>query len=153
MVEEHRFRATIEEAILDGAGRVNVSLVREKIRVACQVSVTTTKDWELGGIEKCFAAGYSKVVLISSTERHIKKLAKFVEENLDPKDQGRVRYITSEGIIEFLDSLGKFTPTEQVVRGYKVRTVQQATDSEDAAARRKAISEVIARSLQKRKDK
>lgn len=153
LAEERGFRATIEETILDGAGRVDVSLVREKIRVACQVSVTTTKDWELGGIEKCFAAGYTEVVLISGTERHIKKLSKFVEENLDPKDQGRVRYITAEGIIEFLDSLGKFTPTEQVVRGYKVRTVQQVTDSEDAASRRKAVSEVIARSLQKGKDK
>ncbi len=127
--------------------------MREKIRVACQVSVTTTKDWELGGIEKCFAAGYTEVVLVLSTERQIKKLSKFVEENLDSKDQGRVRYITSESIIEFLDSLGKFTPTEQVVRGYKVRTVQQATDSEDAASRRKAISEVIARSLQRGREK
>lgn len=153
LAEERGFRATIEETILDGAGRVDVSLVHEKIRVACQVSVTTTKDWELGGIEKCFAAGYTEVVLVLSTERQIKKFAKFVEENLDPKDQGRVRYITSEGIIEFLDGLGKFTPTEQVVRGYKVRTVQQATDSEDAASRRKAISEVIARSLQRGKEK
>jgi len=153
LAEERGFRATIEETILDGAGRVDVSLVREKIRVACQVSVTTTKDWELGGIEKCIAAGYTEVVLVLSTERQIKRLSKFVEENLDPKDQGRVRYITSEGIIEFLDGLGKFTPTEQVVRGYKVRTVQQATDSEDAASRRKAISEVIARSLQKGKEK
>ena len=76
-----------------------------------------------------------------------------MEENLDPKDQGRVRYITSEKIIEFLDSLGKFTPTEQIVRGYKVRTVQQTTDLEDATARRKAVSEVIARSLQKGKEK
>lgn len=138
---------------MDGAGRVDVSLIRDKIRVACQVSVTTTKDWELGGIEKCIAAGYTEVVLVLSTERQIKKLSKFVEENLDPKDQGRVRYITAEGIIEFLDGLGKFTPTEQVVRGYKVRTVQQVTDSEDAASRRKAVSEVIARSLQKGMDK
>lgn len=153
LAEERGFLATIEEPILDGAGRVDISLVRDKLRVACQVSVTTTKDWELGGLEKCFAAGYSEVVLIGGTERHVKKLAKFVEENLDPKDQGRVRYITSEKIIEFLDSLGKFTPTEQTVRGYKVRTVQQVTDSEDAAARRKAVSEVIARSLQKEKEK
>lgn len=153
LAEERGFRATIEETILDGAGRVDVSLVREKIRVACQVSVTTTKDWELGGIEKCIAAGYTEVVLVLSTERQIKRLAKFVEENLDPKDQGRVRYVTSDGIIEFLDSLGKFTPTEQVVRGYKVRTMQQATDSEDAALRRKAVSEVIARSLRSGKEK
>jgi hypothetical protein len=149
LAEERGFRATIEETILDGAGRVDISLVRDKIRVAFQVSVTTTKDWELGGIEKCLASGYTEVVLVGSTERHVKALSKFVEENLDPKDQGRVRYITSDGVIGFLDSLGVPVPTEKVVRGYKVRTVQQPTDSDDAAARRKAISEVIAKSLQR----
>jgi hypothetical protein len=139
LAEERSFRTTIEESILNGAGRVDVSLVRDKLRVACQVSVTTTKDWELGGIEKCLAAGYTEVVLVGGTKQHTKKLAKFVEENLDPKDQGRVRYIISEGIIEFLDSFGKFTPTEQTVRGYKVRTVQQVTDPDDAEARKKAV--------------
>lgn len=151
LAEERGFRATIEETILDGAGRVDVSLVRDGLRVACQVSVTTTKDWELGGIEKCLAAGYVEVILIGSTERHIKGLSKFIEENLDPKDQGRVRYMTSETILEYLDSLGKPSPTEQVVRGYKVRTVQQSVTSEEVTSRRKAISEVIARSLQKGK--
>ena len=147
--EERGFRASIEETILDGAGRVDVSLVREKMRVACQVSVTTTKDWELGGIEKCLAAGYTNVVLVGGTEKHVKALSKFIEENLDPKDQGKVKYVASEGIIEFLDSLGQPTTTEQVVRGYKVKTVQRVTDADDAAARRKAVSEVIARSLQR----
>lgn len=152
LAEERGFRASIEETILDGAARVDVSLQRNELRVACQVSVTTTKDWELGGIEKCLAAGYSEVMLVGNNERHIKALSKFIEENLDEKDQGKVRYVTSETIIEYLDGLGMPEPTEQVVRGYKVRTVQQSVDPEDAKARRKAISEVIARSLRKSKE-
>ncbi len=76
------------------------------------------------------------------------KASKFVEENLDPKDHGRVRHITFEGNIKFLNSLEKLTPTKQVAQGHKVRTAQQVTDLKDAASRRKAISEVIARSLQ-----
>jgi hypothetical protein len=149
MAEERGFRATIEETILGGAGRVDVSLVREGVRVACQVSVTTTKDWELGGIEKCIAAGYTDVVLIGSSERHIKGLSKFIEESLELKDQGKVQYLTAETIPQYLDSLGIPPTTEKVVKGYKVRTKQQTVAPEDAAARRKAISEVIARSLQK----
>ena len=98
---------------------------------------------------KCLAAGYSEDALIGSNERHIKSLSKFIEENLDEKDQGKVRYVTQETLIEYLDSLGKPPPTENVVRGYKVRTVQQSTDSEYAKARRQAITEVIARSLRK----
>jgi len=150
--EERGFRALIEETILDGAGRVDVTLIRDNTRIACQVSITTTKDWELGGIEKCLAAGYSEVLLIGRNDRHINSLSKFIEKNLDPDDQGQVKYVTSEGLIEYLDSFGKPKPTEDVVLGYKVRTTQQSVDSEEAAARRSAISEVIARSLKKTKD-
>lgn len=147
LAEERGFRASIEETILEGAGRVDVSLARDRMRVACQISVTTNKDWELGGIEKCFAAGYAEVVLIGGNERHLKALSKFIESSLDEKDQGKVRYLTAETVVEYLDGLGKPQTTENIVRGYKVRTVHQPVDAEDANARRKAITEVIARSL------
>ncbi len=152
LAEERGFRASIEETILDGAGRVDVSLVRGASRIACEISVTTNQDHELGNVEKCLAAGYTEVVLVGSNERHIKALAKFVEENLDEREQGKVRYIVPESLTEYLDSLGAAPPpTEQTVRGYKVRTVQQVVDPKDAGARRQAIAEVIARSLTKQK--
>lgn len=44
-------------------------------------------------------------------------------------------------------------PTEQIVRGYRVRTVQQAVDPKEADLRRKAAAEGIARSLSKQRDK
>mgnify|MGYP001610422817 FL=1 len=153
LAEERGFRASIEETILDGAGRVDVSLVRGKSRIACEISVTTNQDQEMGNVEKCLAAGYTEVVLVGSTERHLKALAKFVEENLDESEQGKVRYIVPEGLTEYLDSLGEAPPpTEQTVRGYKVRTVQQVIDPKEAGARRQAIAEVIARSLSRTKN-
>lgn len=147
MGEERGFRATIEETILDGAGRVDVSLRRDGLRVACQISITTGRDWELGGIERCFAAGYTEIALICGSDRHLTTLSKFIEENLDEAYRGKVRYVAPEAIPAFLDSLGKPVSTEQVIRGYKVRTTKQGSDSSDATARRKAITEVIARSL------
>ena len=153
LAEERGFRASIEETILNGAGRVDVSLVRGASRIACEISVTTNQDQELGNVEKCLAAGYTEVVLVGSNERHIKALAKFVEENLDESAQGKVRYIVPERLTEYLDSLGAIPqPTEQTVRGYKVRTVQQVVDPKEADARRQAIAEVIARSLKRSKD-
>jgi len=152
LAEERGFRASIEETILDGAGRVDVSLVRGASRIACEISVTTNQDHELGNVEKCLAAGYTEVVLVGSNERHIKALAKFVEENLDESEQGKVRYIVPKRLTEYLDSLGEAPqPSEQTVRGYKVRTVQQVVDPKEAGARRQAIAEVIARSLRKSK--
>jgi hypothetical protein len=150
LAEERGFRSTIEEPILDGRGRVDVSLVRDELRIACQVSVTTTKDWELGSIEKCLAAGYSEVVLVGTSERHVKTLARFIESNLDEPAQGKVRYLTSESIVEYLDSFGPTTAEEQVVRGYKVKVTHHAPSAEESANRRAAIARVIAQSLAKR---
>lgn len=148
LAEARGFRASIEETILDGAGRVDVSLIRGDRRIACEISVTTNQDHELGNIEKCLAAGYTEVVLVGSNERHIKAVSKFIEENLDESERGKVRYVVPESLTEYLDSLGEIPrPTEQTVRGYKVRTVQQVVDPKEAGARRQAIAEVIARSL------
>lgn len=147
LAEERGFRASIEETILSGAGRVDVSLSRDTLRVACQISVTTTKDWELGGIEKCLAAGYPEVILIGTSDRHIQSLAKFVEPNLDEAVRGKVRYLTSAALGEYLDGLGMPQTTEHVVKGYKVKTTHKVVDPAEAEARRKAIAGVVARSL------
>ncbi len=150
--EERGFLASTEATILDGAGRVDVSLRRDDMRVACQISITTTKDWELGSIEKCFAAGYTVIALICGSDRHLTTLSKFIEANLDEAYRGKVRYVAPEAIPEFLDGLGKPSHTEQVIRGYKVRTVKPGSDSSDGAARRRAITEVIARSIRHTKE-
>lgn len=152
LAEERGFRASIEESILEGAGRVDVALVRGEQRIAFEISVTTNRDHELGNIEKCVAAGYAEIVLVGSNERHVKSLGKFIEENLEEGEQGKVRYVVPEGLIEYLDSLGAPPKaTEQMVRGYKVRTVQQVVDPAEAGTRRQAIAEVIARSLSRTK--
>jgi hypothetical protein len=154
LAEERGFRASIEESILAGAGRVDVALIRGGQRIAFEISVTTNRDHELGNVEKCLAAGYSDIILVGSNERHVKSLGKFIEENLEEGQQGKVRYIVPEGLMEYLDSLGAAPPpTEQTVRGYKVRTVQQMLDPKDSGARRQAIAEVIARSLRQSKNK
>ena len=152
LAEERGFRASIEDTILDGAGRVDVALIRGEQRIAFEISVTTNQDHELGNVEKCLAAGYDRVVLIGRNERHVKALGKFIEENLEERDRGKIRYVEPDGLIEYIDSLGQPPqPSEETVRGYKVRTVQQVVDPKNAGARRQAIAEVIARSLQKSK--
>lgn len=153
LAEGRGFRASIEESILEGGGRVDVALFRGEERIAFEISVTTYKDHELGNVEKCLAAGYAQIVMVGSTERHVKSLGKFIEENLEEKDQGKVRYIVPENLVEYLDSLGEPPKSsEQTVRGYKVRTVERVVDPQEAAARRQAIAGVIARSLKRPRD-
>lgn len=148
LAEERGFRATIEEQILDGKGEVDVSLSRGDRRIACEISVTTTRDHELGNVEKCIAAGYKDIVLVGTTERHVKALSKFIEENLDEGHGATIRYASPETLVEYLDQLGEPPPpSEATVRGYKVKTKRQVRSPEEVAERRAVLAGVIAKSL------
>lgn len=143
------FHAVIEQPILDGAGRVDVSLAREAMKVACEISVTTGRDYELGNIEKCLAAGYTHVLFVSSDARHLKAMAKLAKSNVEEADLVKVRFHSPEEALAFLDSLVG-APEESTVRGYKVKVTRSVVSQDEAERRQKAVAGVIARNLRTR---
>lgn len=149
LAEERGFKASIEEPILEGAGRVDVSLSCEGRKIAVEISVTTGRDWELQNVEKCISAGYQEVLVVSTNARHLKSLARFIPENLDEAVRDKVHYFSPEDFIEYLDqsTTTPSTTTETTVRGYKVKVTRQALTPQDIAERRSAVAQVIARSL------
>lgn len=155
LAEERGFKASIEEEILGGAGRVDVLLSRNDRRIAVEISVTTGRDWELQNVEKCISAGFEEVLVVSTNERHLKSLARFIPINLDEAVRDRVRYFSPEDFIAYLDqgmTPAQAATTEKTVRGYKVRVTHAASNSGEAEARRSAIAEVIAQSMLRAKD-
>ncbi len=151
--QERGFRATIEEPILDGAGRVDISLEAGGRRIACEISVTTTRDQELGNIEKCLDAGYDEVFLISSQKRHVAGLKKFIVPELEESERDKIRFLTVDEFLAFLDEASASPgTTEGTVRGYRVRVTRKMVSEEEAKARREAINQVIAKSLRQMKE-
>lgn len=149
LAEERGFKASIEEPIFEGAGRVDVSISREGRKIAVEISVTTARDWELQNIEKCISAGYEEICVVSTNARHLKSLARFIPENLDEAERSKVRFHSPEDFIEYLDqsTTTSSATTETTVRGYKVKVTRQALSPADIAERRSAVAQVIARSL------
>jgi len=149
LAEERAFKASIEEPILDGAGRVDVHLSCGERKIAVEISVTTGRDWELQNVEKCLSAGYEEILVVSTNARHLKSLARFIPDNLDEAVRDKVRYFSPEDLIEYLDQSISATPatTESTVRGYKVKVTHQTLSPSDIAERRSAVAQVIARSL------
>lgn len=143
--------ATIEERILDGAGRVDVSLKKDDVNVACEISVTNGRDYELGNIEKCLAAGYSHVLFVSGDERHLKAMEKLAIQQLEEQDRGRVSFCSPESALALIGELIGSEPTETIVRGYSVTARQADIDPEELARRRSAVAAVIAKSLRESK--
>lgn len=151
--EKRGFKASIEEEILNGAGRVDVALSRGSRKIAVEISVTTGRDWELQNVEKCLSAGYEEVLVVSTNERHLKSLARSIPPNLDEAVRDRVRYLSPEDFIEYLGPhAGQSAASEKLVRGYRVRIVNDGASEHDATARRDAIADVIARSLLRAKE-
>ena len=50
---------------------------------------------------------------------YVKALAKFIEENLDENDQGRVHYLTSDSIVGYLDKHGAMRRMKMSYAGIK----------------------------------
>jgi hypothetical protein len=141
--EERGFRAQIEQGLPDGSGRVDVILSKGDRKIACEISVTTSRDHELQNVEKCLAAGFDEVLLISQNERHLKSLTTFVGNALAESDRPKVRFLHPDMIVGYLGQDHAPMETEQIVRGYKVKVV--GGNDADATLRKAAIAEVMAR--------
>lgn len=145
------YHAVIEEQILDGTGRVDVSLTRDALRIACEISVTTGRDHELGNIEKCLAAGYAHVLFVSADPRHVKAMEKLATGQFEDDERAKIHFANPEEGLALIEGWTG-TTASTTVRGYKVRTTTAVIDPEEAGRRRSAVAAVIARSLQPKND-
>ena len=145
LAEERGFRAVIEGTA--GEGQADVVLHRESLIVGCEISVTTDATHELGNIRKCLAAGFNRVLFISSEKRQRDKIAAMLRVDIP---SAPIDVIGPEDIVTALDAFGSAPRiSESVVRGYKVKVTRQELSPEDEASRRSAIAGVIARGMRK----
>lgn len=151
--QERGFLVTAEDTVLDGAGRVDLSLSRDDCRIACEISVTTSPEHELGNVLKCLAAGYDQVLVISARDRHLKEIEKHVSAHL-PADQGsQVLYLSPDDAIAVLSAAPSTAATEKTIRGYKVRVSHQPVSSAEGQARRDAVNKLIAQSVRSMRER
>lgn len=152
VAQDRGFRTSIEETILDGTGRVDVSLSRDNFRIACEVTVTTTPEHELGNVLKCLAGGYDTVLVVASSERHLKAVEKHVSANLSEEQREQVLFLSPDEAISFIDEQSKSPDRPKKVRGYNVTVTRKTVSSADAKARQTAVNKLIADSVRRLHD-
>ncbi|HYC44858.1 MAG TPA: type IV secretion system DNA-binding domain-containing protein [Burkholderiales bacterium] len=153
LAEERGFRATLEQPILGGAGNVDVSLVRDSMRVAVEISVASGHAWETKHVKQALGAGYAHVAIVTAAGRQTQSFERRIREQIDEAEQARVRFVPADAIVEFLDEFRLPQPEDTLVRGYRVKVKRQSIVQEDGARRRSDIASVIARSIEKNKPK
>jgi hypothetical protein len=117
------FRSVIEKPVLDGQGSVDLWLERSGQEIACEISVTTTIDHEVGNVAKCLKAGLPKVAVICLDEERLQKISNAVSGSLGATLAAQVEYFQPAAFIAHLKALPPPAPEtpETTYGGYKVK--------------------------------
>jgi hypothetical protein len=152
IAEERNFKAVLEEPVNDNTGKVDVSLLRDDVRIACEVSVTNTPDYEVQNIQKCLSAEYLLVFMISNDPKHLDTIRRLAVKAIDKSFHSRLYFVSKEDFVKQLDLLlaQQSKPKEVRAKGYRVK-LKYSTPS-DPSGQKKALKDIILSSL-RRKDK
>jgi len=116
------YRATIEKPVLNGLGNVDVALEKGTRTIACEISITTPAEQEIGNIKKCVSAGFQHVFLICAETERVRKMKQAVSKGLSRDEQERTRFCTPDELFTFVQEIEvKAVGGERTVKGYKVK--------------------------------
>lgn len=143
------FRSVIEKPVLDGQGSVDLWLERANQSIACEISVTTTIDHEVGNVVKCLKAGLPKVAVICLDEERLRKIAAAVSNSLGSELAARVEYFTPDPFIAHLKQLKPPTaqPSETKYGDYTVKRSAPKLSAEERKQREDIANRVIGDTL------
>lgn len=154
MAQEKGFRVIVEEATPSKDGRVDVGLERNGKRIACEISITTSDEHELGNVTKCLEAGYDTVVLCSPNRKTLDKAKNLAIQRLSESDVGKVLFLQPDELFFYLEQeAAREASNEERVKGYRVNVEYQPVTEGEKQAKREAVGQVVLQALRRLKDK
>jgi hypothetical protein len=151
--EKLGFRGVIEKQILEGQGSVDLSLERGDQVIACEISISTTIDHEVGNVLKCFKAGYPKVAIICLEEERLRKIATAVSGSLGAEAACRAMFVTPDQFLAELVTMPQ-PPSQnpdatQTRHGYRVKVNKVTMSPQDQKTREEEAIRLIAESMRR----
>lgn len=105
IAETYEYHAEVEKALDGGKGFVDVSLEKDGVRIACEVSVTTSATWESKNVLKCIDAGYDYIVVVCSQPKAVTTLTAKLKIAIPESEYFRIRIFTPDNFYRFLKQL------------------------------------------------
>lgn len=102
-------------------GRVDLSLSKNNIRIAVEIAISNSNEYELGNVKKCLDDGYDLVYVISDSSVHLKNIQKLVTKELG-KQASLVFFVQPQAFAEHLSVIDKEDEpkTSKRVKGWRV---------------------------------
>lgn len=145
LAEERGFRAVIEEPV--EGGQIDVALYRDDLSIACEISVTSTPQYEAQNLAKCSQGHFSRVFAIAADTKRLKAIETAARARLLDEEMGCIDFLTPEHVAAALDAFAAPSEEASVVRGYRVKVSRTIVGADEAKDRRSAIARVIAQSM------
>jgi hypothetical protein len=147
--EKLGFRSVIEKQIPEGS--VDLLLERPGQTLACEISITTTIDHEVGNVAKCLRVGFPNVAVICVGEERLKRIETAVVASLGPELAARVVYCQPDEFIARLQELPPQAPkAPETRRGYKIKRSARDLNPEEQRQREEAAIRSIAEAMRKK---
>ena len=147
--QQQGWHTVIEQPISDDE-RVDVGLERDGIKIACEISISTSVQHEMGNVEKCLAAGYDRVYLVAQHEKRVAAFQKAAAQRFSAQDMQRLDFFLPDQLVAHLNQPdARPVTTETTSRGYKVKVVRGRADPKQGRERRDAVGALIARSIKR----
>ncbi len=139
------------ETQTNGGGRIDVTLKKDDVHIAVEVSVTNTVDYEVQNITKCLGESFSIIYVISESKIHLSNIKKRAKENIETKAFKKVKFGSPSDFLSFLNAyVEKPKKSIKKVRGYRVKTSHIDINSVDASKRNEKIQDIIVRAKKKK---
>jgi hypothetical protein len=151
--EDVGFKSTIEKSILDRRGSVDLLLARADHTIACEISITTTIDHEVGNVVKCLKAGFSNIAVICLDENHREKIRTAVSGSLGEEAGTRVSYYHPDQFIAYLGTFlpdSKISEEPKIRRGFRVKRSTSNMTPEEQKQREDVVIRSIAEAMQRK---
>jgi len=152
--EAKGFRAVIESPTGSGKETVDVALLRDDLRIACEISVSTATEHELGNIRKCLRDDFHTVALIVADDHRQAQLTKAFTGTFTDAEQARIRCFTADDFIAYISALPEPPLADsdakaKAVRGWKVKRAFTKLTSEEWAAKSKAAFDLLGQEMKR----
>jgi hypothetical protein len=145
------FRSVIEHQIAEGSQEsVDLFLERGEVKIACEISVSTTIDHEVGNVRKCLKAGLPQVAIICLSEDRLQKIAAAIAGSLGTEAAANVSYHQPDPFIVYLKSVPMPVVKKNAVkmnRGYKVKSSAPTLTDEERRQREELANKMMAESM------
>jgi hypothetical protein len=146
------FRSVIEKPVLEGTGSVDLWLERTGQEIACEISITTTIDHEVGNVAKCLKAGLPKVAVICLDEERLRKISNAVSGSLGAALAARVEYFQPVSFIAHLKALPPpaLQSPETKYGGYKVKRSMPQLSAAEQKQKEDVANHIMAEAMRRK---